>query len=241
MIRTILAALLIVIFFIITIPVLFILWIIGKINMKLHDTLSYGIMKGAFAFILWVCGTKVTVIGRDRIPKDTPALFVGNHRSYFDIIILYRYVVRPTGFIAKKEFLKVPVLSHWISCLHGLFLDRKDIKEGLKTILEAIDHVKNDGTSYVIFPEGTRNHEKEMLPFKEGSMKVATKSGCPIIPVAISHADDIFENHLPYVKRAKVSIQFGEPVYTDQLSKEETRFLGASIRDRIQNMLNEMD
>ena len=240
MIRTILAALLIVIFFIITIPVLFILWIIGKCNMKLHDTISYGIMKGAFSFILFVCGAKVTVLGREKIPTDTPVLYVGNHRSYFDIIVLYRYVVGPTGFVAKKEFKKVPVLSHWISCLHGLFLDRSDIKAGLKTILEAIEHVKNDGLSYSIFPEGTRNHEKEMLPFKEGSMKIATKSGCPIVPVALTNTDELFEKHLPWVRGAKVTIQFGDPIYTSELSKEDTKFLGAKVRDNIQKMMNNL-
>lgn len=238
MIRTFFAFLLVFIFFVVTIPVLFILWIIGKINMKLHDTLSYGIMRWAFGLILFVCGAKVTVRGIENIPKDKPVLYVGNHRSYFDIIVAYKYTIGITGFIAKDEFKKVPVLAHWISCLHGLFLNRKDIKEGLKTVLEAIENIKK-GTSYVIFPEGTRNQNDEMLPFKEGSFKIATKSGCPIIPLAISNTDDLFEKHLPWIKPAKVTVHFGEPIYTDQLSKEESKFLGAKTRDIIQNMIDE--
>lgn len=238
MIRTIFAFLLVFIFFVVTIPVLFILWIIGKINMKLHDTLSYGIMRWAFGLILFVCGAKVTVRGIENIPKDKPVLYVGNHRSYFDIIVAYKYTIGITGFIAKDEFKKVPVLAHWISCLHGLFLNRKDIKEGLKTVLEAIENIKK-GTSYVIFPEGTRNQNDEMLPFKEGSFKIATKSGCPIIPLAISNTDALFEKHLPWIKPAKVTVHFGEPIYTDQLSKEESKFLGAKTRDIIQKMIDE--
>lgn len=241
MIRTIIDVILIIFFFLITIPILFIFWIIGFINMKVHDFLAYGLMKIAFSIILFTSGVKITVKGRENIPKDTPVLFVGNHRSYFDIIVSYRYVIAPTGFIAKKEFKKVPVLGHWISCLHGLFLDRKDLKAGLKTILEGIDHMKNDGISYFIFPEGTRNHEKEMLPFKEGSMKLATKSGSPIVPMAMTHMDDIFENHTPYVKKTKVTIAYGEPIYPDKLSKEELKFLGAHVRDVIQGMLDEME
>lgn len=241
MIRTLLAALLIIFFFIVTIPVLFILWLIGLVNMKLHDTIAYGIMKGAFIIILFVCGAKVKVEGLENIPKDQPVLYVGNHRSYFDIIVLYRYVVGPTGFMAKKEFKSVPVLGQWITCLHGIFLDRKDIKAGLKAILEAIDNVKTKGLSYSIFPEGTRNHNKEMIPFKEGSMKIATKSGCPIIPVAMTHMDDLLENHMPWVKGAKVSIRFGEPIYTDKLDREELKFLGAKVRDNIQTMIDDMD
>lgn len=240
MIRTFIDILLIVFFFIITIPILFIFWIIGFINRKAHDVLAYGLMKIAFSIILFTSGVKVTVIDRDKIPKDRPVLFVGNHRSYFDIIVAYRYIIAPTGFIAKKEFRKVPVLGHWISCLHGLFLDRKDIKAGLKTILEAIDHVQNDNISYFIFPEGTRNHNEEMLPFKEGSMKIATKSGCPIIPMAMTHMDDIFENHTPWVKKTKVAIKYGDPIYTDQLSREDQKFLGAHVRDVIQDMMKDM-
>lgn len=240
MIRTLLAAILVIFFFFVTIPILFIFWIIGKFNMKLHDTLSYGIMKGAFSIILFVCGAKVTVIDRDKVPTDTPVLYVGNHRSYFDIIVGYRYIVGPTGFIAKKEFKSVPVLAHWISCLHGLFLDRKDIKAGLKTILEAIDNVKNNNISYFIFPEGTRNQNDEMLPFKEGSLKIATKSGCPIVPFALAHTDDLLERHSPLIKSAKVTIKYGDPIYPDKLSKEEAKFLGAKIRDQIQEMIDDI-
>ena len=78
--------------------------------------------------------------------------------------------------------------------LHCLFLDRQDIKAGMKTILTAIDKVKS-GISICIFPEGTRNkgeNELEMLPFHEGSFKIATKAGCPIIPIAISNSAEIF-------------------------------------------------
>lgn len=240
MIRTILAALLIIFFFIVTIPVLFVLWIIGKINIKFHDVLAYGIMKWAFGVILFVCGAKVTVLDRDKVPKDVPVLYVGNHRSYFDIIVGYKYIVGPTGFIAKKEFKKFPVLSHWISCLHGLFLDRKDIKAGLKVILEAIEHVKCEKISYFIFPEGTRNQEKDMLPFKEGSMKIATKSGCPIVPFVVLKTDDLFENHEPLVKKANVTIKYCDPIYTDKMSREDLKFLGAKVREIIQNTYNEL-
>ena len=238
MIRTILAAILVIFFFIVTIPVLFILWIIGKINMKVHDVLSYGIMKGAFAIILFVCGAKVTVKNRDKIPTDTPVLFVGNHRSYFDIIVSYKNIVAPTGFIAKSEFKKVPVLAHWISCLHGLFVDRKDIKAGMKTILEAIDNVKNNNISYFIFPEGTRSQSEEMLPFKEGSIKIATKSGCPIVPFALIGTDDLLEKHMPVIKSAKVTVIYGDPIYPNELSREESKFLGSKIRDEIQHMID---
>ena len=77
------------------------------------------------------------------------------------------------------------LLRDWMKALYCLFLDRKDIKAGLKTILQGIEYIKR-GISICIFPEGTRNRTDEMLPFKEGSMKIAEKTGCPIIPMAIT-------------------------------------------------------
>lgn len=76
------------------------------------------------------------------------------------------------------------------------------MREGLKTILQAIDYVKN-GISICIFPEGTRNNGEElsMLPFRDGALKIAEKTGCAIIPISMNNTADIFEAHFPRVKK----------------------------------------
>ena len=93
--------------------------------------------------------------------------------------------------------------------LYCLFLDRKDLKQGLKTILTAIDQVKS-GISICIFPEGTRNRDREdsttLLPFKDGSFKIAQKTGCPIIPMALTGTADVFENHFPWLHQYRSEI-----------------------------------
>ena len=133
----------------------------------------------------------------------------------------------------------IPLLSTWMRYLHCLFLDRQDIKAGMKTILTAIDKVKN-GISICIFPEGTRNKgesELEMLPFHEGSFKIATKSGCPIIPIAISNSAEIFEAHFPKIKPCKVVVEYGTPIYPEQLEKEDKKRLGAYTQKVILDIL----
>ena len=118
----------------------------------------------------------MNVIGRENIPDDRAVLYVGNHRSYFDIVIGYTLIKGQCGFVAKKEMEKIPLLSIYMKYLHCLFLDRENIKEGLKTILVGIDKIKN-GISVWIFPEGTRNkaeQETDLLDFKEGSMKTVS-------------------------------------------------------------------
>ena len=127
--------------------------------------------------------------------------------------------------------------------LHCLFLDRDDIKQGLKVVLAAIDQVKS-GISICVFPEGTRCKNKddltEVQSFKEGTFKIATKSKCKIVPMAIMGTNEIFEDHLPWVKKNHVVIRYGTPIDPAALSKEEQKHLGAHCREVIVDMLHEM-
>ena len=143
-----------------------------------------------------------------------------------------------TGFVAKDSMGKIPSLRVWMRYVYCLFLDRKDIKQGMKTILQAIEYVKQ-GVSIAIFPEGTRNtgEELSMLPFKEGSFKIALKTGCPIVPVAINNSAEIFENHLPKLKKAHVVIEYGKPIYPSELDNDEKKHVGVSCQNIIREML----
>ena len=92
----------------------------------------------------------------------------------------------------------------------------------------------------MIFPEGTRgesSNELEMLPFHEGSFKIATKTGCPIIPVSIHNSSALFEDHLPRIKPVPVVIEYGEPVYPRELPKEQQKFLGSYVQGIILDTL----
>lgn len=234
MIRFILVASTVILFLVLFIPVLIVEWIIGKFNRRAKDYSSLRIVQYAFKLILWITGVKVTVIGEENVP-DEPVLFIGNHRSFFDILLTYVLCPDLTGYVAKKEMEPIPLLSIWMRYLHCLFLDRQDIKAGMKTILTAIEKVKI-GISICIFPEGTRNKGKdelELLPFHDGSFKIATKAGCPIVPIAISNSAEIFESHFPKIKPCKVVVEYCNPVYPDQLDKEDKKHLGAYTQNII--------
>lgn len=238
MIRLILVAIFLILFLVIFSPALIVEWIIGRFNPERKSKSSLWLVQKAFGIILFLSGTKVDVIGRENIPDDQPVLYVGNHRSYFDIVIGYRLIKGECGFIAKKEMEKIPFLRRWMKNIHCLFLDRKNIKEGLKTILAGIDKVKH-GISIWIFPEGTRNRDSGMMDFKEGSMKIAEKTGCPIIPVAMTGTAEIFEKHIPWIKKSHVTVTFGKPIDIKTLEKDQKKFLGAYTRDVILSMLPE--
>ena len=206
MIRFIIIALFVVIYLVLGIPVLLIEMLIGKFSRRAKDYSCLRLVQAAFKLIMFATGVKLTVIGEENVPKDQAVLYVGNHRSYFDVVMTYARCPGLTGYIAKVEMLRYPLLRDWMKALYCLFLDRDDIKQGLKTILQGIEYIKN-GISICIFPEGTRNHSDTMMPFKEGSMKMAEKTGCPIIPMAITNSAEIFENHIPFVRRCHVILE----------------------------------
>ncbi len=236
MIRFIFLASFVILFLILSTPLMLAEWIIGKFNMDLKNRSSLAIVNWAFRCCLAIAGTKITYLGEDRIPLDTPVLYVGNHRSYFDIVMTYVRVPRPTGYIAKKEMLRYPLLVTWMKNLHCLFLDRTDLKEGMKTVLAAIEKMKS-GISICVFPEGTRNKTPDtFLPFHAGSLKIAEKAKCPIIPMAIVNAGDIFEDHLPRVKKTSVIIEYGEPILPHELDREQKKNLNDLVVDEIKRM-----
>lgn len=229
MLRFILVATFVILFLILSIPLMVIEWIIGKSNPDVKNRSSLAIVNWAFRWVIRLAGTKVIAIGEENIPKDSAVLYVGNHRSYFDIVLTYVRVPRPTGYVAKIEMAKFPLLSTWMRNLHCLFLDRENIKEGLKTILSGIEKVKN-GISICIFPEGTRNKTPDtFLPFHEGSFKIAEKGNVPIIPMTIVNSAAVFEDQFPKMKKATVVIEYGAPIYIKELDKDIRKSLGTYV------------
>lgn len=235
MIRFLIIAIMLFAYLLLGIPVLVVEWILAKYKKEASDYQCLRMVQTAFKLMLWVAGTEVTVIGEENIP-DEAVLFIGNHRSYFDILLTYSRCKRRTGYVAKKEMLRYPLLRDWMKRLYCLFLDRDNPREGLKTILEAIDYVKN-GVSVCIFPEGTRNDGEEgsMLPFHSGSFKIAEKSGCPIIPISMNNTSEIFENHLPCVRKTHVIIEYGKPIYMNEMDRAQKK----NISEYCQNIIKE--
>lgn len=236
MIRYILVVITVISFLILTLPILLIEWIIGKFNPSLSDRSSLFCVQCVFRMCLWIAGTKVTTIGLERVPQDTPVLYIGNHRSYFDILLTYVHVSRPTGYISKLEMDRWPILNLWMRRLHCLFLDRNDLRQGLKVILTSIEKVKS-GISICVFPEGTRCSEPDaFLPFHNGSFRIAEKANCPIVPICINNANAIFEDQYPRIKPVHVIIEYGEPIYLDQLDDYNRKHVG----DYTCNLIKEM-
>lgn len=233
MIRSIIAVIFVLLFFIFSLPILLVFKLLYKRCPEKIDAYSLSIVQWALGMVVKIAGTNVIVYGEEHVPTDIPVLYTGNHGSIFDILITYPRVPRLTGYISKMSVKKVPVLNLWMNRVHCLFLDRDDIKQGLKIILEAIEKVKN-GISIFVFPEGTRSRiPGNILEFKEGSFKIASKTGCPIVPVTIVNSQEIFEAHMPFIKKTTVVVEYGAPIYIEALDKEDQKHIGAYVQNII--------
>ena len=188
---------------------------LGKKDPHARDLETIKVVRSVFKVLLKLAGVTVTVKGAENIPEDTAVLYVGNHRSYFDILAGYTTVPTLLGFVAKREMEKIPLLRTWMVNVNCLFLDRKNIKEGLKMILQGIEKVKN-GVSIWIFPEGTRN---------EGDL---------------TGTAEVLEKHFPFITPSHITIYYGKPFYVKELEAEDRKHPGAYTRNVLIRMLKEM-
>lgn len=239
MLRAILALIEAVAFLIVTLPVLLILMIIQHFNRKAAERVSRSMVSFALNLIGLTVSAHVHIKGMENIPGQEPVLFIGNHLSIFDIILVYPRLKRPVGYVAKKELKHIPVFGAWMRLIECTFLDRSDIKQALLVINESIGKIKS-GISIFIFPEGTRSKTGEVAEFKAGSFKIATRTGCPIVPVAIKHTNEIIRTHMPFIKTTDVYVEFGKPVEISSLDREGRKKLHESVRETIISMQEKM-
>ncbi|MGL5414052.1 MAG: lysophospholipid acyltransferase family protein [Clostridium sp.] len=180
---------------------------------------------------LKIIGIDLEIKGIENLPEETCA-FVGNHQSILDIPALKCALHHRTiGFVAKKEALEYPILGFWIKNTNCVPLDRDNPREAIKVITRGAEYIK-EGYNMVIFPEGTRSKDGQVHEFKKGSTKLATKAKAPIVPFSIDGTSKCFEEERKF-KEGKVTIVFGKPIYTSDISKEEEKSLASVLEERV--------
>ena len=184
--------------------------------------------------ILKVTGVTLTVEGLENIPKEGPCVFVGNHRSYYDIPLLLASLDKPYGILAKEELEKIPLLSRWMKLLGCVFVQRDDVRASVRALNDATAIVES-GRSFIIFPEGTRYKGEEggAGEFKAGAFRIAVKTGTPVVPVAISGARGLFEAHGNRTTPGTVRIRVLPPIRTAGMSRAEQKELPDAVRQTI--------
>lgn len=175
--------------------------------------------------------------GLKNIPEENGFVMFPNHQGLFDALVMIDTCDKPITFVIKKEIDKVRPLRKILSVLDVKVIDREDIKQSMKLIINVIQEVRS-GRNYVIFAEGTRSRDKNnLLPFKGGSFKSAVKAKAPIVPVAIMDSYKVFDNHS--IKRVTVSISYLPPITYEEYKDMKTVDIAKEVKKRIENKIKE--
>ena len=159
-------------------------------------------------------------------------LFVSNHEGYGDIpAFMVAVKDKQFGFVAKEELAKIPIFAKWIIRIRSIMIERDDPKFVLKAFNEGEDMLGR-GFSLVIFPEGSRAKGQGIRPFAKGSLRMAMRTGAPIVPVAIKGSWDCFESS-GYPHPGVIRFHAFEPIETKDLHKSEE----GALSDRIEAII----
>lgn len=184
-------------------------------------------------------GGNVTIdaYGVENIPDENGFMFFPNHQGLYDVLAILDVCPKPFSVVAKKEIANIQFLKQVFACMKAYMIDRDDIKQSLQVIINVTNEVKK-GRNYLIFPEGTRSKNgNELLEFKGGSFKAATKAKCPIIPVALIDSFKPFDTNT--ISQVTVQVHFLKPLYYEDYKDMNTKEIAALVRERIQNTIRE--
>ncbi|NLG81825.1 MAG: 1-acyl-sn-glycerol-3-phosphate acyltransferase [Bacilli bacterium] len=171
-------------------------------------------------------GSMVIVEGRENLTTE-PVVYVVNHPSMIDPYFVGYALRRQTGAVIAGDlwFEKVPIVAPWFKSIGCVFVDRKNPREGIKGINKGIENIKK-GHSMLIFAEGEITHiitNDVVGPYQSGGLRLAEKSGVPVIPIVISGTENIYSAHevIGKLKKGTVKIKFLSP-YTRHLDEKIT-------------------
>jgi 1-acyl-sn-glycerol-3-phosphate acyltransferase len=177
-------------------------------------------------------GTRVTLEGLEYIDPRRSYILVSNHQSFFDIFSLLGYLPLQFRWIAKAELFRIPLLGWSMSRTGYISIERGSPKKAYRSMLAAAEKVRN-GTSVLIFPEGTRSPDGILQPFKKGVFLIALKSQAPILPVAIRGTRDIMRKNDWRTYPGRVEIRIFPPIETAGFSTDKEAELSEQVRNTL--------
>jgi 1-acyl-sn-glycerol-3-phosphate acyltransferase len=197
----------------------------------------YMLGHGGVIVSTWLLGIRFHVVGKEHLPKRS-ALFISNHQSNIDPPILYRALHPRLHFVYKSELQAIPLLPRAFNMAGFIPIERRN-RERAMAALDKGAAAMRAGTSFLMFPEGTRSRTGELLPFKKGGFVMAINAQVPIVPVAISGARRSMKKGSWIIRPVTVTIRVGRPVETAGLSPDERDTAIDEVRARIQELLEQ--
>ena len=187
-----------------------------------------------------IAGVHLAVKGEEHLWTHRPAVFMINHQSNVDMFIASKLIRKDISGIAKKELQNYPIIGQLMQAGGVIFIDRKNRQKAIEAMKPAVDALKN-GTSIVIFPEGTRSKSYQLGPFKKGAFHLAMQAGVPIIPMVLKNAHDVLPRGAALMKPSVVNVCILPPIPTSDWTKKNLDQNIAMVRELFLKELGQED
>lgn len=182
---------------------------------------------------------KLELKGREKIPWNRPVIMISNHRSKVDILSLYK-IRRPFKWTSKSENFRMPFVGMVLSLTRSIPVNRESLRSGSNFIARAKSEIEN-GSSILLFPEGTRSKNETMRIFKEGAFLLAKRTGCPIIPIVHTGSENSFPGSSWIMGPSKIRIHVLEEIPAETVNKLPVKELMILCRERMEEGLEVLE
>lgn len=177
------------------------------------------------------------VTGLENIPQENGFMLYANHQGMFDVLAIAATCDNPLGAVLKKELYNIPFLNQIALCTKSFAMDREDVRQSL-TVIQNVTKEVEAGRNYLIFPEGTRSRNgNEMLEFHGGSFRCATKSKCPIVPIALVDSFKVLDEKGS--KPVSMQLHYLPPIPYEEYQGMKPAEVAALVKQRIAAKIQE--
>ncbi len=193
---------------------------------------SYAYIKKVAKAAIRAGRVEVETHGVENLPKEDGFMLYPNHQGMFDVLVFLQSCPRPFAYVIKKEAANLILLKQVGAALGSYSMDREDVRQSMQVINAVAEEVKN-GKNFLLFAEGTRSKKgNELLEFKGGSFKIATKAKCPIVPCALIDSFKPFDESS--IDKMTVQLIYLEPMYYEEYKDMKTQEIAAEVKSRIE-------
>ncbi len=182
-------------------------------------------------------GLSFSLHGKEKIVPGASYIITPNHQSNSDILALITMLPIPFRWVVKKELIRIPVFGWALSRTGAIAIDRSDPKQSIQSLQNATDKLKGSW-SVLIYPEGTRTSDGNLLPFKKGAFMMAVQTGIPILPVTSNGAFKVLRKKTIWFRPGHITVTLGNPIATDGLTEKDVPELMEKTRAEINKNLD---
>lgn len=186
--------------------------------------------------LLAVSGISYSVHGLDKLDPEQQYVFISNHESAFDILLVFAVLPYQLVFMSKTELRKIPFMGWAMVMGKHIFVDRKNHIAALNSIEEAKESLKKYPRSIMIFPEGTRSLDGNMKPFKKGGVILGIQANLSLVPMAICGTFEVVKKGSLFIEPKPIQLIIGSPIDTREYSYDDRNRVTEILRKQVVNL-----